>query len=183
VSQNPYGVRRATPTDIDSLMLFVPQVLTETTLLPLSHIKVELLIERCAYQRGGSIAGIIDGVDGQIDASVGMCFTESETSDEPYIMVAWCGLHPSVRRAPPDPNDPRAHYGKKLFDFARWCHAGLEEAAGRPILVRFDMLTREFLGPKMGLYQRNLMQVGATFAFGASGAFKPQDVPAEALAA
>lgn len=182
-TDNPYGVRRATPADIDALYLFVPQVLSETTILPLSQTKVEILIERCAYQIGGAVAGIIDGVDGQIDASIGLAFASTDTSDEPYISAVWCGLHPSVRRQPSNPNDPRGHYGRKLFEFAKWCHSGLERAAGKPILMRFDVLTRQFLGPKMGLYQRNLTQVGASFAFGASGVFTAQEVaeePAEA---
>ena len=171
----PARVRRATPDDIDALMLFVPQVLAETTLLPISPIKVERLIERCATRQSGSIAGIIDGADG-IDAGIGMAFCESETSDVPFIRAVWCGLHPSVRKHPSSPDDPRAHYGRTLFEFARWCHEGLERAAGHPILLQFDLLTRTMLGAKMGLFQRNLQQVGASFAFGAAGEFKNQPI-------
>jgi hypothetical protein len=179
--QNPFGVRRATPDDIDALQLFVPQVLAETTILPLSDDKVERLIERCANQRDGSIAGIIDGADGQIDASIGLAFAQSEISDEPYITAVWCGLHSSIRRHPGDENSPKVHYGRRLFQFAQWCHANLEQAAGKPILMQFDLATRAFLGPKMRLYQRNLVQVGASFAFGATGEFRQQEV-AEAAA-
>lgn len=188
----PSLVRRATPDDIDGLMLFVPQVLAETTLLPISLAKVEELITRCATRQGGAIAGIIDR-DGDIEAGIGLAFCESETSDIPFIRAVWCGLHPSLRRIPPIkaedrwPNphtntergghpDPRAHYGRTLFQFARWCHEGLEKAAEHPILLQFDLLTKTMLGPKMGLYQRNLQQVGATFAFGAVGDFAVQKV-------
>lgn len=177
----PPLVRRATPDDIDALTLFVPQVLGETTLLPISLIKVETLIERCARQQSGAIAGIIDGDDG-IDASIGLAFVESETSDQPFIRAVWCGLHPSVRKHPGNQTDPKAHYGRTLFEFARWCHAGLEKAAGHPILLQFDLATRVFLGAKMGLYQRNLQQVGASYAFGPSGTFISQSIKETAAA-
>lgn len=175
----PSLVRRATTRDIDPLLVFVPQVLAETSLLPVSAVKIEELIERCVTGRGGSIAGVIDGQDGGIDAGVGLSFCESETSDIPYIRALWCGLHPSIRRHPTDPDDPRAHYGRTLFEFARWCHAGLERAAGHPILLQFDIVTRSMLGAKMRLYQRNLQQVGASFAFGAAGEFVEQEMPDE----
>jgi hypothetical protein len=174
------GVRRATAADIDRLLLFVPQVLAETTVLPLSSLKIERLVERCACGLGGAIAGIIDGADDTIDASIGLTFTESATSEEPYIIVAWCGLHPGIRKHPGNQTDPKAHYGRRLFEFAKWCHANLEAAARRPILMQFDIATRTFLGPKMSLYQRNLQQIGAMFAFGAAGEFKVQVVEAAA---
>lgn len=180
MTHNPYGVRRATPDDIELLRLFVPDVLKETTPLPLSDAKVSELIERCCYQRSGAIAGIIDGPEGNIDASVGLAFVESETSDVPYISAVWCGLHPSIHtraaREKRDPQAPREHYGRRLFEFAKWCHSNLEAAAGHPIMMRFDLLTFENLAPKMGLFQRNLMQIGGSFAFGISGPFKPQPV-------
>lgn len=172
----PTLVRRATPADIDSLLLFVPQVLEETSLLPVSMIKIEALIERCATQQSGAIAGIIEGEDGNVDAGIGLAFCESETSDIPFIKAVWCGLHPGVRKHPANPNDPRAHYGRTLFEFARWCHEGLERAAGHPILLQFDLLTRTMLGAKMRLYERNLKQVGATYAFGVSGEFVTQKI-------
>lgn len=173
----PSLVRRATPEDIDALLLFVPQILAETTLLPVSLAKVETLIERCALQQSGAIAGIIDGPDG-VDAGIGLAFCESETSDVPYLRALWCGLHPSVRKHPGNETDQKAHYGRTLFEFARWCHEGLEKAAGHPILLSFDIATRSMLGAKMRLYQRNLQQVGATFAFGATGTFVEQKVEA-----
>lgn len=171
----PHLVRRATPDDIDSLLLFVPQVLEETSLQPISMVKIEQLIEKCCHQKSGSIAGIIDSEDG-VAASVGLSFCESETSDVPFIKAIWCGLHPSIRKQPVNPNDPRGHYGRTLFEFARWCHANLEKAAGHPIVLTFDLATRNMLSAKMRLYQRNLQQVGASFAFGATGDFVEQKV-------
>lgn len=182
------GVRAATPDDIDALYTFVPMVLGETSLLPLSPSKIEDLIVRCCHRHGGAIAGIIDGKDGAIEASIGLALTESDTSDEKYISAIWCGLHPSLWQRPTNerreirPETPRDHYGRRLFQFARWCHEALEKAAEKPILMRVDLLTTQQLWPKLGLYQRNMPQVGASFAFGASGAFKPQAVPAEAAA-
>lgn len=171
----PAAVRRAGPDDIPDLSLFVPQILKETTLLPISSEKIDALIERCATQTDCAIAGIIDGEEG-IDASIGLVFSHSETSDTPFIRAAWCGLHPNVRRHPTGRDDPRGHYGRTLFEFARWCHAGLERAAGHPILIQFDVATRMFLGAKIGLYERNLRQVGASFAFGSAGDFLTQGV-------
>lgn len=173
------GVRPATPNDIDALRVFVPEILSETTILPLSAEKIEILIDRCAHGDSGAFAGIIDGPHG-IDASIGLAFVESETSDIPYISAVWCGLAPAARKKPANSDDPRAHYGRRLFDFARWFHAGMQEAAGHSILVKFDLLTLQNLTPKMGLYQRNLTQVGASFAFGVAGSFVTQEMPAEA---
>jgi len=172
-----FGVRRATPSDSAVLMDVVPLILAETSVLPLSDLKIEALVERCACQVGGAIAGIIDGPDGLINATIGLAFAESDISDEPYIEVKWCGINPSMPRVPlHQHDDPRKHYGRRLFEFARWCHGALETAAGRNILVLFDLSTIEFLLPKIGLYQRNLTQIGATFALGAVGSFK--DIPA-----
>lgn len=173
------------PEDIDSLLLFVPQILSETSILPVSHEKIERLIERCANREYGSVAGIIDGEDGGIDGSVGLAFSESDTSDVPFLRAVWIGLHPTVRA--PDPvsrvginmgsaDIPRAHYGRALFDFARWCHAGLERIAGHPILLQFDITTRTTLGAKMRLFQRNLSQVGASFAFDTTTDFTAQKI-------
>ena len=173
----PSIVRRATPEDIDGLLLLVPQILAETTLQPVSLDKVEQLIERCVYQQGGSIAGVIDGEDGLIDASVGLTFCESETSDVPFIRAVWCGLHPSVRKQPSNPDDPRAHYGRTLFHFASWCHENLERVAGHPVLLQFDIATKTMLSAKMRLFQRNLTQTGAIFALGAVGDFAAQKLP------
>lgn len=178
-----FGVRRATPADSAVLMDFVPLVLAETSVLPLSDLKIQALVERCACQVGGAIAGIIDGDEGTVDASIGLAFTESDTSDDLYIKAVWCGLHPSVRKLPTKVDDRRAHYGRSLFEFAKWFHNALEEKAGRGILMRFDVETLEALFPKIGLYQRNLTQVGAIFALGAVGTFKPQPVPVELVAA
>lgn len=169
MTANFYGVRRATPDDIDALYSFVPMVLQETSVLPLSGVKVEQMIERCCHNQGGAIAGIIDGEEGTISASIGMAFTESELSDDPYIFTGWFGIHPALRG---DPH--KNHYGRRLFDFARWCHTALEQANGAPILMRFDLMTTEDLAGKMRLYQRNLTQIGASYALGAAGTFKPQ---------
>ncbi len=178
----PSLVRRATPEDIDSLLLLVPQSLSETSLLPVSLVKIESIIERCVNQEGGSVAGVIDGEDGLIDASVGLTFCESETSDVPYIRVVWFGLHPGVRRQPTNPDDPKAHYGRTLFQFAKWCHENLELVAGHPILIQYDISTKTMLSAKMRLLQRNLTQTGAIFSLGAVGDFSPQKIEAEASA-
>ena len=182
----PPCVHRAGPEDIDALLLFVPQILAETQLLPVSHVKVERLIERSALQQG-AVAGVIRGEEG-IDASIGLIFTESETSDDPYIKAAWLGIHPSLRVAPDpsgrkpkaDPADPRSHYARNLFTFAKWCHVGLERAAGHPILMQFDISTKTALGAKLGLYQRNTTQTGASFSFGSNGEFLGQADQVEA---
>lgn len=178
-----FGVRRATPADTTVLMDVVPLILAETSVLPPSDQKIQALVERCSCQVGGAIAGIIDGPDGMVDATIGLAFTDSDTSDEPFISAVWCGLSPHARKMPSKADDPRAHYGRSLFEFAKWFHGALEERAAQRILVRFDLTTLEFLQPKMGLYQRNLVQIGAIFALGATGAFKPQPMPAELVAA
>lgn len=174
MSDNPFGVRRAGPDDIADLLLFVPRVLNENSLLPLSSVKVDRLVERCARCEGGAIAGIIDGPE-RVDASIGLAFTETDISDEPYLRVVWFGLHPSVRHHPGKEHAPQAHYGRRLFDFAEWCHGRLERYAERPILLQFDILTRTGLTAKMRLYQRRLEQVGAMFAFGHQGQFYQQN--------
>jgi hypothetical protein len=180
VSANPQAVRPATPADIEALCAVVPSIIAENTILPPSPGRIQALINRCVFRVGGSLAGIIDGDDG-IAASIGLCFAEDHVSDMPYVMTVWCGLAPEVRRVsrhvPID--DPRRHYGKRLFEFARWFHEGMEQVAEHPVLVQFNVLTTEGLAPKMGLYSRNLLQIGGVFALGANGAFRPQEFPAE----
>lgn len=171
-------VRKATPSDVAALKTLVPQILAESEVLALSSDKIEELVIRCCERRDGSIAGVIDGDRGAVNASIGMTFTESLVSDEQYIAVVWCGIAPAVRRlseeTKPHENDPRRHYSRTLFDFARWAHDGLERAAGHRIIMRWDVLTLEDLMPKMGLFSRQVPQVGAYFALGARGTFKPQ---------
>ena len=181
---NPHGVRRATDIDVEPLIELVPQILAESEVLPLSPTKIQALIERCCHQQGGAIAGVIDGDHGAIDASIGMAFVESPVSDVPFISVVWCGLSPSARQLPAaikgDDKHPRQHYGRRLFDFARWAHEGIEKMSGHPVIMRWDVQTREDLWPKMGLYSRHVPQVGGYFALGAIGSFKPQVVETEA---
>jgi hypothetical protein len=175
---NPHGVRRATDIDVEVLAELVPQILAESEVLPLSVSKIQALVERCCLQKGGAIAGVIDGDAGAIDASIGMTFVESPISDQQYISVVWCGLSPMARQLPDNvkSNDkhPRQHYGRRLFDFARWAHEGIERAYGQPVIMRWDVLTRENLTPKMGLYSRHVPQIGAYYGLGAIGVFKPQ---------
>ena len=178
-----FGVRRATPADSAVLMDVVPLILAETSVLPLSEMKIEAIVERCACQVGGAIAGIIDAPEGMVSASIGLAFTESDISDEPYIKAVWCGLHPKLPRGPlHQHDDPKKHYGRRLFEFARWFHSALEEKADKRILMLWDVTTLEFLVPKLGLYQRNLVQIGGTFALGAVGEFRPHPKPIEAPA-
>lgn len=177
IVQYPSGVRRATEEDIDGLYLIVPQLLAETTLLPVSSQKVEKLIERCAMCEGGAIAGIIDGPDG-IDASIGLDVAESDVSDHRYVRALWLGLHPNLRSAPPTQGDPRSNLGRRLFDFAKWYHGMLEQEAGYPILMQFDVATKTALGPKLGFFERNATPVGATFAYLSGGAFLARHIEA-----
>ena len=177
VIQYPSGVRRATEEDIDGLYLMVPQLLSETTLLPVSSQKVEKLIERCAMRQGGAIAGIIDGPDG-IDASVGLDVAESDVSEHKYVRAIWLGLHPNLRSQPAPHGDPRSNHGRRLFDFARWYHGMLEQQAGHPVLMQFDLATTAALGPKLGYYERNATPVGAIFAYLSGGTFLARSVDA-----
>jgi hypothetical protein len=174
IVQYPSGVRRATEEDIDELYLMVPQLLAESTLLPVSAQKVEKLIERCAMRQGGAIAGIIDGPDG-IDASIGLDVVESDVSDHRYVRAIWLGLHPNLRSAPPPQRDPRSNHGRRLFDFAKWYHGMLEQQAGHPVLMQFDVATKAGLGPKLGFYERNVTPVGATFAYLSGAALLARD--------
>jgi hypothetical protein len=173
----PDGVRRATEEDIDEMLLFVPQILAETTLLPVSPTKIQHLVERCASRQGGAIAGIIDGPDG-IDASIGMDVAVSDISDHKFVRAIWLGVHPGLRQSPPPQTDPRSHYGRRLFEFARWFHGQLEAGAGYPILMQFDVTTRVSLGAKLGMYERNAVPIGASFAYCSSGAFLNREAEA-----
>jgi hypothetical protein len=171
----PTLVRIATPEDFDELSLFVPQVLGENSILPVSSTKIEAQIERCVNRVDGAIAGIIDGEDG-IDAGIGLAFCESDLSDIPYVRAVWCGLHPNARRRrPASEADPRGHYGNMLIEFTKWCHESLEQIAGHPILYQLDILTIKALAAKVRLYQRGLTQIGASFGLGANGEFFTQD--------
>ena len=175
--QYPSVVRRATEDDIDALYLVVPRFLEETNLLPVSTAKIQRLIERCAMREGGAIAGIIDGPDG-IDGSIGLDVAESDVSDRRYVRGIWLGLHPDLRANPPRQGGPRANLGRRLFEFARWYHGQLEQQAGYPILMQFDVTTRVALGPKLGFFERNAMPVGAIFAYLSNGSFLAQNAEA-----
>ncbi len=164
----PHGVRRATEADADALFLLVPQLLEETELLPISMQKIENLIEKCVTRQGGAICGVVEGVDG-IDGSVALDVCESDVSDHRFIRALWLGLHPDLRHKPPPQSDPRSHIGRRLFEFSRWFHQQLEQAAGHPILMKFDIHTRVALGPKLALYERNVSPIGASFAYLSSG--------------
>lgn len=168
----PTEVRRAGPDDLDGLLGFVPPLLAESALLPLSLSKVERLISRCATREGGAIAGIIDGPNG-IEASIGLAVYDSDVSDERYFRAVWCGLGQGVRESPEYGEDPRRHRGRTLLDFAKWCHAELERAAGRPLLLQLDVATRPALESKLAWYHRHAVQVGAIFALGSFGDFLP----------
>lgn len=184
MTQNPQAVRIATPNDIEALRSIVPGIIAENNVLPPSALRIEMMIQRCVHRSPG-IAGIIEGADRNVAATIGICPASDPTSDVPYFMAIWCGLAPSVRKdeknLPLD--DPRRHYGKRLFEFARWFHSGMEELEKHPVLLRFDVLTRSDLGPKMNWFGRNLTQVGGSFALGALGSFKQQEFAEAEIAA
>lgn len=172
MSGNPFGVRRATEEDRDALCDFALLALMETSLLEPSKDKVKTLVDRCIRQEG-AIAGVIESfeLEWRIDASIGLIWTESLVSDEPYVEAVWCGLHPDARRIPytkdgkrPDNDSPRAHYGRRLFGFAKWFQSTMSGIAERPVLARFDLTTVTDLNSKRGLYDRNLVVIGATYA-------------------
>jgi hypothetical protein len=175
----PVIVERATEADTEDLMTFVPLVLAEATLLPLSTTKIEKLVTRCANRQGGAIAGIIRGEDG-IDASIGLDVVDSEISDHRYVRALWLGMHPTLQMERPDQKDPRYNYGRRLFEFAKWFHQQLEHGTGSSVLMQFDISTRAGLGQKLGMYERNATPIGQTFGFVSDGAFLSREAEVEA---
>ena len=182
---NPFSVRRAMPDDIEELTAIIPGIVSENSILPPHPEMIDEFLRRCVGRHGGCMAGVIDGDDGRIAATIGMVQAMEWYSPVSYWNIIWCGLAPSARKVdksvPVD--DPRRHYGKKLLEFAEWFRAGIEAHAGHPILFRFDCLTTGDMEPKMRWFSRGLTQVGGFFALGAKGNYRPQWGNSEELVA
>jgi hypothetical protein len=148
-------VRRAGEADVEPLLAFVITCLSESALQPLSPAKIAALVWR-AVRMEHAIAGIIEGDNG-IEASVGLFVSQLHYTDEPHLRDGWLGVRSDCRRV---------NHGARLVQFSKWAQERMQEAAGRPIPLFLEIMTTEALEPKLRLYQRQIPQVGASFAWG-----------------
>lgn len=146
---NPYGVRGATQDDAEILLRHVVPIYSEGALQPISTAKIELLVQRC-IDRDGAIAGIIDGPDG-IEASIGLAVESFEYSDHAHLAGKWLGVAPAFRRV---------NHASRLIQFAKWASTAMS------VPLHLSITTATELEPKLLLYQRQIPQCGAFFAWG-----------------
>ena len=143
------GVRIANPADGDTLYAHLLNLHGENAIAPLNPVKARVAVQSMVSQRGG-ISGIIDGEKG-IEASIGLFLNQPFYSDAWHLEEVWNFVHPDHRRTT---------HAKRLLEFGKWCADRLKV----PLFA--SILTTTRLAPKMRLYQRQLKQVGATFAHG-----------------
>ncbi len=145
------GVRLANSTDEDRLYEFLVKYLyTENALFPMSPTKVRERIKAALLHTSGA-CGIIEGPDGEIQASIGMVMGTPWYSDDFYLDEIWTYVHPDHRKS---------DKAKRLIEFAKWVSTNIKV----PVVI--GIVTRKRLEPKIRLFQRQLPQVGAWFVFG-----------------
>lgn len=155
MSENPFGVRKALPSDEGRLLAHLTLLHSENGLAPMNEEKVRDEIRRATETRGG-IIGVIDGPNG-IEGSVGLVLSQFWYSTSWHLEERWVYVHSDFRRTT---------HAKRLLMFAKWCKEEMTAAAGEEINLFIGILTKRQLEPKMRLYQRQFQQVGALFACG-----------------
>lgn len=149
MSDNPFSVRVAEPSDRPALIEIAILIISEGALQTVSADCVADMVDRC-IARDRAIAGIIEGAMG-IEASIGIIVDRFDYSDEDHLDAKWLGVAPNYRTS---------NHGAKLLSFARW----FQEGVGIPLFL--ELLTVRELQAKMHLYSRTLPQVGAQYSFG-----------------
>lgn len=156
MSENPYGIQKATPADADALFPLVMDLYREDSWQTPSEAKIRAVIHRCVHQQG-AIAGVVRG-EGGIEASVGAAFEQFDYSDDMHIMVKWFGVAPFFRAT---------DRGARLMNYLKWTYETLGAMSPHDnIPVFLPALTATDVQRKLVMFSRRAPQVGALFAYG-----------------
>ena len=162
MSENPFGVIRATPEHEDAIFRVLCSLHDENAVCPMVPEKVKQEIE-CAT-RGSkdepAIIGLILGEDKSIEGIVWLTLQPLWYSDWYFLVERLLFVVPEHRRST---------HAKRLAQFAKWCSDTMSanlngpEGSQKEIPLIIGIMTFKSLEPKMRLYQRQFKQIGATF--------------------
>ena len=137
------------PQDANRIYDFLLNLNQENAVFALSEPKSRESIASCLDPKRG-VVGIIDNGNG-IEGCVGLRASQMWYSDDWFFDELWNYVHPDYRKS---------NHAKNLIEFAKWSSFNLNV----PLVM--GLVTKNKLLPKMRLYQRQLVQIGAYFVYG-----------------
>ncbi len=150
VIAKPDDVRLAEPADRPALVELTTMLHGENGLFSLSLKKRDALLDRY-YNHEGSIIGVIGDV-GKPVASIYLCLTQPEYTDEWGVVEVWAHVHPDHRRST---------HAKHLTEYAKFISTEMH----LPLLI--GILSNQRTEAKVRLYERAFDRVGAYFIWNA----------------
>jgi GNAT superfamily N-acetyltransferase len=151
----PKNMRVATERDEQALYQCLIELWKDNFLgFPVSPAKVWSRIKTCSSGKGG-IAGIIDGPNGEIVATVGIFFNEMWYSDQAYLSEFWLFVDPRYRNL---------GYADDLAAFTRWYrHAIVSASDGSRLPLLTGVTSMKRLAAKERWWGKWSLKVGALF--------------------
>lgn len=151
MTDRPLNVRPADVKDEENLFALLCMAYKENAPYRINPNKVRLMISSAARDRE-VIIGVIDAPDGsgRIAASVGAMFSQWWYTDDWHIEDCWNFVHPDYRKST---------FAKDLLNYSKW----LSEQMKMPLHI--GILTADRMESKIRFFSRQLLQVGASFAY------------------
>lgn len=163
----PDDVRLAVPEDRAALVELTTMLHGENGLFSLSLKKRDALLDRY-YNREGAIIGVIGEVGAPV-ASIYLCLTQPEYTDDWGLAEVWAHVRPDHRRST---------HAKHLTEYAKF----LSTEMRLPLLI--GILSNQRTEAKVRLYERAFNRVGAYFIWNqhfAHGAWPEGDAVEQAV--
>lgn len=160
VPNKPDSVRIATPADEARLFALLQRLqecnftgMPYAAYLPVdTHRLWGHVNAACRGQSG--IAGVIDGPDGELVASVGIFAIQPWWSSAFYLCQHWLFVTPETRQS---------NYARDLFKFSEWHRADMSQRCGYDIPLETTVLSTDRLPAKERLWSGHAVKIGAVF--------------------
>jgi hypothetical protein len=151
----PANVRVALPSDAPALYELLLKLYKDNPLgISMSPAKVMSLVENVCMGSGG-VAGVIDGPNGDLVASVGITAFQPWFSEEYHLVQLWLFVDPAHRVG--------GRNAKSLFEFAKWHKDDLSRRAQRHFGIESSFMSLIDQPQKARLWNRHGRMVGMTF--------------------
>jgi hypothetical protein len=153
----PNIVRLAKPEDAPQLRALLDRLHDEVPNpadLPPDDEKVWHVVNTACTAQGG-IAGVIDGPEGDIVASIGIFWNEPWWTRQGILSQYWMFVDKDYRFG--------GRYHRALEEFARWHRDDMSARVGRPMALENSFITKGDVRPRMRLWSRFGKCVGMIF--------------------
>lgn len=150
MNSKPINVRPLTTQDEEKLFNLLLLAYKENAPYTINENKVKLMIASAARDRE-VIVGVVDAPDGKtLAGSIGAVFSQWWYTDDWHIEECWNFVHPDHRKS---------SHAKDLMSYMKWVSDNMD------MPLHMGILTSTRMKEKIRLYERQMPQVGAAFAY------------------